>query len=281
MIRKKKQTTRISMSPSSPTKRPNITKGCLNTLISILIITSSLALAQPIVVEMKQMKINWSHQILRYYGYHTTESSLAFKFLDLERKAMSNALTTARPSFKELYIQFSEENNLNGLGLTAFPKVDFYSYVTYREIISNKNLKIALQAPLKHLFVLPARAFKKTTKHPAKKVANNTGIILKLDRPTEPCATYQISDEKKKILFSYKQITYAAYQQHLMGHWYREPNKKEIEPIVGSEPNTLHLKVLKKGSFQINKKIWQDKLAETRALLSSGKIILSVPHNHS
>jgi hypothetical protein len=244
----------------------------------IAAIPLEIAFSRPVIQEFDRVQINWSTAKIQFYG---EASSVP---VDGER-ALKNAETVARLDGIKYIGEAVKKLQEEKIELPAELKPEdpakavsnvrksTYSYNT--TYYANGQVRVYLENYLAKALAKDDFAFTHTNA-PSASEAKNTGIVFKLAAATPPAVAYRVVDEKGEVLFQIQDVAADAFQQRMMGQWFKSATAQELEGAAGKNP--VELVASPKGSdIEVKRADWQQATEGNTNLLRASKIVLLLP----
>jgi hypothetical protein len=222
--------------------------------------------------------VDWGSMRVSFYGI-AEPATKDEDFKNIERRARLEGMAVAKENVIKLYKSHMNKDGLP-VGEEA-AKAAAESVVTNpssirTEYFSDGRVKVHFENSLALALQPSAAEFSQREKLPMEG-SMFSGLILRTEGHLTPKATYEIVDETGRVLYSQKDVSEEAFQQNLMGRWFKKANRQEIASAVGLKPISINFEVDPKGRLQVQGSVWQEAISNSPAILQNARVALIVP----
>lgn len=245
-----------------------------------LSLSPSMIKADPVLEQVGGLKLDWGNLTVRFTGTYKPNAGVDLPYKEAEQNAMSEGLLHAREDLvrvheHELQRQGVPHELANQSALQASDYVTRTTYAYDTSFFKGGGVQVFFENSLAKVFVRKDFAYAKASDE--KKGLRFRGLILRLDKAIKPVARYEIVDQSGARLFGVESMTREAYEKNLMGRWFIEPQREELEKYLGRKRVSLQVKVVDADRLMVQKGAWTDALQDSVQVLSEGRIALIIP----
>lgn len=234
-------------------------------------IFSAPALAEPIVERHDNVAFNWGTMRWEFYGEAVlAESQGSEAFKAAEKQAWQHGLNTIQQAVSDLQIKEMNSPKERAIEIARdATKATYSRNTTYFSSglvrVELENALVAARAP--QGVELGVQTGEK---------ANNSALIIELDRSVQPSPTFRVLNESGEVLYESKDVSPEYFNKHLMGRWFRGKSGWVYEKYAGASPVGV-MAVVRNNDFVVENSQWQKVVGGNQALLAQAKVIVVLP----
>ena len=237
--------------------------------------------AKPIVESKDRAELDWGDFELRFYGVAEAKGT-EDELKAIERRAWHDGSRYIFGLVSEVYAQKashsigqqkSEDLSKKAGDIVARSTASYDT--TY---FSDGSVKVSLSNSLTKAFsgIRTTASNSPNLQDSIISQPKNSGVIFQLRGRVSPLAVYHVVDQNGDNLYGLKDVKPAAYSKNLMGRWFENASKQEVQKFVGPNPVTVQLTMGSRGTFVANSDEWRLAFGSNRELLKDSKIIFDI-----
>ncbi len=244
--------------------------------------SSTIVQAQPVVEQIDRLQLDWGNLKLRFVGNYRNEKG-ELSYLEIEKHAVSDGIVGVQESIVKIH---QEELSRQGVpkelaersAVMAAEAVTRNTYSYQTSFFKDGTVRVFLESNLTQALARKDAIFRKASDE-KRKDPRFSGLILRVDKSIRPMASYEVVDSSGNLLFNEKAVVREAYEKNLMGRWFTDLQRDELDRYIGPKPVSITVRVDAKNPnrFLVERGPWTDALQDSDALLSEARIALVVP----
>lgn len=235
--------------------------------------------AEKVVEHQGTLEIDWSAAKIRQSS-RVASSKSDFSWQDLDLDARRQGLTYLKNRVIELNRTISTQAGM--VEMTALEQakkagnlVETTTWLKNTEYHSGGSLTHHFENRLSRAILREGLNF--LDEKTQAKESPFTGLVFRLKNQGSPTGFYKIIDENSRVLMDLSHIHRSAFDERLMGRWYREPSRQEVSRSVGRRPLSVEVEFVSAGVLRMPAGRWRDAIANHERLVQEARIMIALP----
>ena len=248
----------------------------LSVLLNIFLVSHSKA--ERIIETQDALEIDWSAAKIRQKSQVVAKDK-TFSWKSLDQQAKVDGIVSLREQVFDLHRHEAMqsgyiENEASKFATAAAKMVETTTWIVKTEYSTEGRLTHLMENRLSRALKHEKMEFSAETEAAESPF---TGLIFRLTTKTQPTGVYKILDESGNVLMDTKSVKQIAFDERLMGKWFKSPSRQEITRTLGRRPLSVEVDVVSKGVFKIPSGRWADAVKGHESLIQNSKIIIALP----
>ena len=238
----------------------------MRSLMLILLFYSTRLVAEQVISEYGEVRLNWSQLRLEFTG-----TGSGGKFAELENLAWQDGWQRLKRVLPQIYAQhYPAARDVSTQALA-----DVFRHLYLRETVFSQQrwVRISFSSTLTQVFSAAATAAN-TNRVVQWGKGHNSGVILQAVRSFPPRAVYEIRGRSGRRYFDVSMVQQKHFQRGLMGRYFRQPRAAQLARYVGRKPQQLAVREIAPAVLEVDDAAWQKLIVGNESVLAQARIVI-------